>query len=90
MRVIRTEVFSRIAALVDVKALPFEERLLKVQDRTGKLKADGRPKKLKKLQPMIHSLFHKELSEQEVVAVIKRMMKQKVITVSNQESVSYS
>ena len=35
-------------------------------------------------------LRSKELSEQEVVAVIKRMMKQKVITVSNQESVSYS
>jgi hypothetical protein len=71
VRVLRAEEFKKIPVLMNVKTLPLEERSLKVRDRIGKLKAEGRPKKLKKLQSMIHSCFNKELSDQDVAAVIK-------------------
>ena len=90
VRVLRTEVFSQIPVLVDVKTLPLEDRSQRVRERMGKLKTEGRPKKLKKLQSMIHSLFQKELTEGEVMAVIKKLVREKFITVSKEENIGYS
>ena len=43
-----------------------------------------------KLQSMIHSLFQKELTEGEVMAVIKKLVREKFITVSKEENIGYS
>jgi hypothetical protein len=39
---------------------------------------------------MIHSLFQKELTEGEVMAVIKKLVREKFITVSKEENIGYS
>ena len=90
VRALRTEVFDQIPVLRDVKTIPLAERVRQVKDRIGKLKADGRPKKLKKLQSMIHSQFHKQLNESDVDAVVTGLKKDKAITVSDKDSVSYA
>lgn len=90
VRAKRSEVFEHIPVLRDVKTIPLAERVQQVKEQIGKQKPDGRPKKVKKLRSMIDAHFHKLLSEDEVTAVINRLMKDKVITVSNKESVGYA
>ena len=90
VRAARAEVFDQIPVLRDAKTLPLADRVRQVKDRIGKLKGDGRPKKLKKLQSMIHSQFHKQLTEDDVDAVVKRLEKDKAITVSDKNSVTYA
>jgi hypothetical protein len=90
VRASRADVFDQIPVLRDVKTIPLAERVRQVKDRIGKLKADGRPKKLKKLQSMIAAQFHKQLTEDEVDAVVKGLARDKAITVSDKDSVSYA
>jgi PIN domain len=90
VRAARAEVFDQIPVLRDVRTIPLAERVRQVKDRIGKLQPDGRPKKLKKLQSMIHSQFHKQLTEDDVDAVVTGLKKDKAITVSDKDSVSYA
>lgn len=90
VRAKRSEVFEHIPVLRDVKTIPLAERVQQVKEQIGKQKPDGRPKKVKKLRSMIDAQFHKLLSEDDVTAVINRLTKDKVITVSDKESVGYA
>ena len=89
VRVSRAEVFSKIPVLVDVTTLPLDEQVRQVRERIGKLRADGRPKKLKKLRSLINAQFYKRLPEDAVTAVIDRLKKDKVIKVTDKEAVGY-
>jgi hypothetical protein len=69
----REEVFSQIPVLVDLRTLTLTERLERVKTQLAKMKQenkDGRPKKRKSLGSMIHSVFQKQLLDENVHAVI--------------------
>lgn len=69
----REEMFAQIPVLVDLRKLTLPERLERVKTQLAKMNQennDGRPKKRKSLGSMIHAVFHKQLPDENVHAVI--------------------
>ncbi len=87
----RAEVFAEIPALVDVRKLTLTERLERVKFRLSTMKQadnDGRPKKRTALRTVIHSVFHKLLSDAEVQAVMDGLKQRRWIDFAD-EKVAY-
>jgi len=80
----RVEVFSQIPVLVDLRTLTLTERLERVKTQLAKMKqanTDGRPKKRKSLGSMIHSVFQKQLPDENVHAVISGLEQKRWIKI---------
>jgi hypothetical protein len=87
----RVEVFSQIPILVDLRTLTLTERLERVKTQLSKMKqakTDGRPKKRKSLGSMIHSVFQKQLLDENVHAVISGLEQKRWIKIV-QDKVAY-
>lgn len=73
----REEVFAQIPVLVDLRTLTLPEKLERVKTQLSKMKQenkDGRPKKRKTLGTMVHSVFRKQLSDEDVQTVISGLV----------------
>ena len=80
----RVEVFSQIPILVDLSTVTLSERLERVKTQLSKMKqakTDGRPKKRKSLGSMIHSVFQKQLLDENVHAVISGLEQKRWIKI---------
>lgn len=73
----RAEAFAQIPVLVDLRTLTLPEKLERVKTQLSKMKQqnkDGRPKKRKTLGTMVHSVFRKQLSDEDVQTVISGLV----------------
>lgn len=84
---------SRVKAVLDIplvkvaSSIPPEERLETARDKLQRLKA-SRPRTVKTLSSTIASLFHKQLSEEEVAGVIQDLASKGYIIVQGNK-ISY-
>lgn len=73
----REEVFAQIPVLLDVRKFTLAERIERVKTHLAKMKQadkDGRPKRRKTLGSMVHSVFQKQLSDEDVQTVISGLV----------------
>lgn len=78
----RAEVFAQIPVLVDVRKFTLAERIERVKTNLAKMKQedrDGRPTRRKTLGSMVHSVFHKQLSDEDVQIVINGLVQKRWI-----------
>ena len=73
----REEVFAQIPVLLDVRQFTLKERIERVKTQLAKMKhedKDDRPKRRKTLGSMVHSVFQKQLSNEDVQTVISGLV----------------